>query len=119
MFDVVIASEPLLITLEKVLELMKQMSWKTGFSIEFFCGNPAMIYNLRKVTYRTSFFCKKAFHFGYLTFLKLMYERKHLLEQVSSKTRNQQYKVKATYLIIVCFFHNQIFFLIIELVFFY
>ena len=32
-FDIVIVSEPLLITLEKVLE-------SPGFSINFFCGNP-------------------------------------------------------------------------------
>ena len=62
MFDIVIASEPLLITLEKVLELMKQMSWKTGFSIEFFCGNPAMIYNCcEKLPIEQVSFAKKLF----------------------------------------------------------
>ena len=46
-FDTVVA-EPLLITLEEVLELMKQISWEIrkrvlespGFSVNFFCGNP-------------------------------------------------------------------------------
>ena len=40
-------AEPLLITLEEVLELMKQISWEIrkrvlespGFSVNFFCGN--------------------------------------------------------------------------------
>ena len=65
MFDVVIASEPLLITLEKVLELIKQMSWKTGFSIEFFCGNPAKSYLSNK------FLLQKSFSFRIFDFFEI------------------------------------------------